>query len=183
MTKAATAWMLVQQHNSEDAIDSYLIREGELAKIAVLQYADWLVTTCNLALPDEFWRLPDPHPCAVSINVTDSDGDYCDLVNTIQRHTQCSAAYCLRKKGPQQEPKCHFDYPRPLQAESTLTFEKLSDNTIRATLTTKRDDPRINTHNRLMLQNWRANVDLQVIVDVNDTLPNMQQRVYLDLKA
>ena len=167
VTKAAAAWML-QQYDSEDTTNSDLIQEGEIAKTTVLQYADWLVTTCNIALPDEFWRLPDPHPCTVSIDkVTDSERDYCDLVNTIQHHTQCSAAYCLRKKGPQQEPKCRFDYPRPLQPKSTLTFEKLSDNTIRATLTTERNDPRMNTHNRLMLQNWRANVDVQVIVDVN----------------
>ena len=167
VTKAATAW-LTQQDNPDDASTSDLIQEGEEAKTAVLQYADWLVTTCNMALPDEFWRLPNPHPCAVSVDeVSDLERDYCDLVNTIQRHTQCSAAYCLRKKSPQQEPKCRFDYPRPLLPESTLTFEKLSDNTIRATLTTKRNDPRVNTHNRLMLQNWRANVDVQVIVDVN----------------
>jgi hypothetical protein len=99
VTKAATAWMLVQQDNSEDASNSDLIREGELAKTTVLQYADWLVTTCNLALPDEFWRLPDPHPCAVPIDITDPGRDYCDLVNTIRHHTQCSAAYCLRKKA------------------------------------------------------------------------------------
>ena len=121
-----------------------------------------------MSLPNELWQLPDPHPCAIPIvEVSDSDRDYCDLVNTVQRHTCCSAAYCLRKKGPLKELKCRFDYPRVLQAESTLTFEKLPDNMIRATLTTKRNDPRVNTHNRLMLQNWRANVDVQVIVDVN----------------
>lgn len=61
VTKAATAW-LAQQDNPDDASTSDLIQEGEEAKNAVLQYADWLVTTCNMALPDEFWRLPDPHP-------------------------------------------------------------------------------------------------------------------------
>ena len=166
VNKAAAAW-LAQQENP-DIVSPELLREGEEAKTTVLQYVDWLVTTCNMALPDEFWRLPDPHPCAVPTEeVGDSETDYCDLVNSIQRHTQCSAAYCLRKKGPQQEVKCRFDYSRPLQPQSTITFEKFSDNTICATVTTKRNDPRLNAHNRFMFQNWRANVDLQVIVDVN----------------
>ena len=49
---------------------------------------------------------------------------------------------------------------------SYLAFEKLTGGSIRATLTTKRNDPRVNSHNRLQLQHWRANVDLQIIVDV-----------------
>jgi hypothetical protein len=32
-------------------------------------------------------------------------------------------------------------------------------------LTTKLNDPRVNYHNHLQLQNWRGNVDLQIIVD------------------
>ena len=34
-------------------------------------------------------------------------------------------------------------------------------------MVTKRNDERMNSHNRVMLENWRANVDLQVIVDEN----------------
>ena len=36
---------------------------------------------------------------------------------------------------------------------------------MKATLITKRNDPRVNAHNRVMLQHWRANTDLQPIVD------------------
>ena len=43
----------------------------------------------------------------------------------------------------------------------------MGDGIIRATLLTKRNDPRLNSHSRLLLQNWRANVDLQVVVDVH----------------
>lgn len=56
---------------------------------------------------------------------------------------------------------------RPLQQTLSLQFEKLSDGTVRAVLTTKRNDPRVNSHNRLMIQHWRANVDIQIIVDVD----------------
>ena len=52
--KAATAWLL-EQENQHNAVNTDIIREGEVAKTTVLQYADWLVTTCNMALPDEFW--------------------------------------------------------------------------------------------------------------------------------
>ena len=143
------------------------IQEGEVAKAAALQYVDWLVTTINDSIPDDMWHVPIPHPCALNIKDIDdaSDDDYHDLVNTVQRHTRCSAAYCLRKKTGHQEQKCRFDYPRPHQEASTLQFEKFQDGTIRATLTTQRNDPQINSHNRVMLQHWRANVDLQIIVD------------------
>ena len=50
-------------------------------------------------------------------------------------------------------------------SDSSLNFEKLSDGSICGTLTTKRNDPRVNSHNRLTLQNWHANIDIQVIVD------------------
>ena len=40
------------------------------------------------------------------------------------------------------------------------------DGYVRTTVVTRRNDERLNSHNRVMLQNWRANVDLQVIIDV-----------------
>lgn len=57
-------------------------------------------------------------------------------------------------------------YPPEEQVSSTISFQKLENNTIQATLTAKRNDPQVNSLNRVMLQHWRANVDLQVIVDV-----------------
>lgn len=57
----------------------------------------------------------------------------------------------------EQTATCYFNYPRPMQADSTLAFERLNDGTIRATLTTKQNDPHINSHNQLLLQHWRAN--------------------------
>ena len=169
--KAAVGW-LASNRRQDDTYgdnDAQLIHEGEVAKTAVLEYADWLVTTMNDSIPDETWRVPVPHPC--TLNVTSlgdtDDSDYHDIVNTVQRHTRCSPTYCLRKKPGQQEQKCRFDYPRPLQQASTLEFEKLPDGTVRASLTTKRNDPRLNAHNHLMIQHWRANVDLQIIVDVD----------------
>ena len=169
--KAASAWLIQQELQQNDTTptpeQAQILQCGEEATTLVLQYADWLVTTCNQSIPNEFWSQPEPHPCAISFpQVADINGDYSDLVNSVQRHTQCSAAYCLRKKDNQDEPTCRFKYPHPEQTCSCLSFEKLTDGSIRTTLTTKRNDPRVNSHNRLQLQHWRANVDLQIIVDV-----------------
>ena len=100
------------------------------------------------------------------INDTD-DQDYCNTINTVQRHTRCSPAYYLHKKAGEQDQPCRFDYPQPLQPTSSLQFEKLNNGTLGVILTTKRNDPRINSHNWLMIQHWRANVDMQIIVDID----------------
>ena len=127
------------------------------------------MTTINNTIPDGHWTLPQPHPCTIIVtNVPNTalDEDYTNLVNTVQRHTHCSPAYCIKQKQNQQQPICRFGYPKECTDQIDITFEQLSSDDIRATLTTKRNDPRLNSHNRLMLQNWRANVDLQVIVDM-----------------
>ena len=168
---AAAGWLAEQeiktctdQDRKKELI--LVVQEGIEAKANTLKYADWLVTTCNASIPDETYSLPDPHPCAVAIDkIVDIDSDYHDMVNSVQRHTRCSSAYCLRKK-PGQEEKCRFDYPRPLLESSTFEFEKLDSGMIRTTLITQRNDPRVNSHNRVMLQHWRANVDVQIIIDV-----------------
>ena len=49
---------------------------------------------------------------------------------------------------------------------------------LRATLTTKRNDPRIKSHNRLMHQNWCANVDVQIIVDVTACMCTVYGEIY-----
>ncbi len=166
--KAAIGWFASEQTGDVSQSTMSLIQEGEQAKKTVLEYVDWLVTTCNSSIPSETWHLPHPHPCTKQPNrINDSDSDYEDLVNSVQRHTRCSAAYCLKKKPGQQEAKCRFEYPRPEQESTMISFEKLNDGHVRATLTTRRNDPRINSHSRVMLQHWRANVDLQVIVDIH----------------
>lgn len=50
---------------------------------------------------------------------------------------------------------------------TSISFEKLTNGQIKATLTTARNDPRINSHNHLMLHHWRGNVDAQIVVDVH----------------
>ena len=167
--KAAVGWLASNMHQGETDVDDDVdqrVKEGELAKAGALEYVNWLVTTMNDSIPDEMWRVPVLHPCALHVKeIGDTDDeDYYNIINAVQRHTRCSAAYCLCTKHGQQH--CRFDYPRPEQHASSLQFEKLQDGSVRALLTTQRNDPRVNSHNRIMIQHWRANVDLQVIVDV-----------------
>ena len=169
---AALGWMEEKSNESnktEANHNQHIILYGQHAKQRAIAYADWLVTTINDSIPDGYWTLPQPHPCTIRLtNVADIElnEDYSNLVNTVQRHTRCSPAYCLKQKQNQQEPACRFGYPKESTTQTEITFEHLTNGDLRATLTTKRNDPRVNSHNRLMLQNWRANVDLQVIVDM-----------------
>ncbi|CAB4005609.1 ATP-dependent DNA helicase PIF1-like [Paramuricea clavata] len=146
-----------------------VIRQGEDAEKLLRQYVDWLVTTFNEELPDENWRIPDPHPSAVSATTVDNrDNDYHRLVNTVERHTRCSPAYCLKQKRVDLLAECRFGFPKPLQEETELSLELVvgkNTKSVESELHTKRNDQRLNSHNRVMLENWRANVDLQVIVD------------------
>ena len=100
--KAAAGWLITQQDTTPN---EDILREAEEATQAVLQYADWLVTTCNDAIPDSTWHLPQPHPSSIlRCEIQDPEADYKDLVNSVQRHTRCSAAYCLRKKQVNKKP-------------------------------------------------------------------------------
>ena len=97
------------------------------------------------------------------------DDDYVDLLNTVQRHTRCNTNYCLRKKENETELKCRFNFPFQLCTSTKLDFEPVhtKDGTTKykAKIITKRNDSRLNNHQRLQLQGWRANCDIQVVVD------------------
>ena len=168
--KAAVAWLLENSNDMpmEDNQDiQQILEERKVAEKTALEYADWLVTTVNESMPDPTWRTPVPHPCALNITGMNDvdDEDYHNIVNTVQIHTKCSTAYCLKKKSAQQQLQCRFNFPHPEQLHSTIEFEQLENGDVRAVLKTKRNDPRINSHNRLLIQHWRANVDIQIIID------------------
>ena len=65
--------------------------------------------------------------------------------------------------------KCRFHFPFEQKPQTTLEFEEINsrdDNVkYRAKIVTKRNDSRINNHQRLQLQGWRANCDIQVVID------------------
>ena len=79
-----------------------------------------------------------------------------------------------------------------MKLQSTLnSFQQLEDRELtvdeithaKATLTTQRNDERINSQNRVMLQHWRANVlfkPLLTLTSVSGTWRSMQQKLNLD---
>ena len=86
-----------------------IVREGQEAESVICKYVD----TCN---PDSGnWVKPDIHPCRKNfddIQQIEWDEDYEDLLNSVQRHTQCSTAYSLHRKGRTDNYSCRFDYPK-----------------------------------------------------------------------
>ena len=158
------------------------IHAGQEAQATVIAYADWLVTTINDALPQNNWAVPSPNPSTISIeNAENFDTDHKALVNSVGRNTKCSTAYCIRIK-PGQQPTSRFNFPKDCQNETSvdfklfrparsedreLTVEEISQARVKATLTSKQNDETINSHNHVMLQHWRANVDLQVVFDTD----------------
>ena len=131
----------------------------------LLKYVDGIVTTINPAVLPDGSNVDDaptpktnPHICNKPYSeIEDINQDLADLIATCQRHTRCSAAYCLRTRDGQQ--KCRFGYPKPLQPETTVVTEDGEP-----VLFTKRNDGLVNSFNPVQLSAWRANVDMQYCV-------------------
>ncbi len=134
-------------------------------KQEAIQYINSVVTTVNPSIsldgsnPED--ALPpqtDPHVCNKRYDeVQDKQQDLAELVATCQRHTRCSASYCLRTKQGKQQ--CRFGYPKQLQ-----TLTEIANDSGELSLTTARNDCLINSFNPIQLSTWRANVDLQYCV-------------------
>ena len=134
----------------------------DAARAALIQHVDRIVTTINPAVLPGGSNVDEapspktnPHICnRPYTEVEDFVQDLADLIATCQRHTRCSAAYCLRTRNGQQ--KCRFGYPKPLQPETVLVTEDEEP-----VLLTARNDGLINSFNPVQLSAWRANVDMQ----------------------
>ncbi len=103
----------------------------------------------------------NPHVCNKPYSeVEDHQQDLNDLIATCQRHTRCSAAYCLRTKNGVQ--KCRFNYPKPIQPETVVVRDE--ENNQEPVLMTARNVGLVNSHNPVQLSAWRGNVDMQYCV-------------------
>ncbi|CAB3979507.1 ATP-dependent DNA helicase PIF1 [Paramuricea clavata] len=178
LTQTALKGFLAQKFKDEnDCSDTteldHDIEDGQKAADTVCQYVDWLLSTVNPNPPDEdMWIRPEVHPCQRNhhdIPEHEKQSDYVDLLNMVQRHTRCSTSYCLRRKSNETELKCRFHFPFDICPKTKLEFEKIhtsGDNEhYRAKIVTKRNDSRLNNHQQLQLQGWRANCDIQVVID------------------
>ena len=140
--------------------------DSDEGRLKLVSFVDSVVSTTNPAiLPDgsNASEAPlaktDPHICNKPYSeVEDIQQDLIDLIATCQRHTRCSAAYCLKTKNGQQQ--CRFGYPKPLQEDTVLR----TDERGQVEVVTKRNDAVINSFNPVQLQAWRANVDMQYCI-------------------
>ena len=176
LTEIALKGFLTQkQKDTADSVNTEKldqdIEAGKDAANKVCQYVDWLLLTVNPNPPHEdMWMRTALHPCQKcheDILDFELDNDYADLLNMVQRHTNCSTNYCLCFS--QSQLKCRFNFPFEHSANTRLEFEEVHSKgdkvQYRAKVVTKRNDPRLNNNRQLQLQGWRANCDIQVVID------------------
>ena len=154
----------------EDAPDvEKVLASGDVSsQQELVTYIDKTVSTLNPAVLPDGSNVADaplpktnPHVCNKAYSdVQDHHQDLCDLIATCQRHTRCSAAYCLRTKHGIQQ--CRFGYPKQLQPDTAIVRDE--ENNQEPVLITARNDGLINSHNPVQLSAWRANVDMQYCV-------------------
>ena len=105
------------------------ITAGNKAAEITCKYVDWLLSTVNPNPPDSaLWVRPRIHPCQKhyqDIPDCDMQNNFCNLLNTVKRHTHCSTSYCLRKKSVDSEPKCRFNFPVDSCFKTRLGFEEV----------------------------------------------------------
>ena len=129
---------------------------------------DYLISCVN-PVPHQEWVKPDIHPCRIDYQdaIQNMDDDYANLLNTVQRHTKCNSEYCLRT-NIEGEQYCRFHYPFELQDRTHIKYQKLttkSGTVIRPEIVAQRNDARLNRHQQILLQGWRANCDIQLVID------------------
>ena len=178
LTETALKGFLAQKYKNENNAPDTTeldqnIEAGKKAAETACQYVDWLLSTVNPMPPEEdTWVRPPVHPCQKhheDIPDYEQESDFIDLLNTVQRHTRCSTNYCLRKKHNESDLKCRFHFPFEHCLKTKLEFEEIHSKSdqvqYRAKIVTERNDSRLNNNQQLQLQGWRANCDIQVIID------------------
>ena len=145
--------------------------EGEAAEKRVCNYCNTLISTMNPLSPEQRQQFVagdhEEHACAKrctpEMTTEELDDDYANILNTVQRHTQ-HTSYCERKNFSG-EKVCRFGFPFDICNETSIDFEVKKDGHVSCILTTKRNDEMCNKHNRIQLQYFRSNVDMQIILD------------------
>jgi len=143
-------------------------------KEMLCDFHDQFVSTTNPA-PGLF---PGPnHPCQkLYTDVEDLEGDYAELVNRVQLHTKCSKDYCIRINKKTKKAECRFGYPKDIVKETII--EQKENGPI---ITTARNDPLVNSHNRILLQAWRANMDIKPIISSEFVLRSETSKILCEL--
>lgn len=80
-----------------DALSWLLKHNRHYSDVEINQ--DALKSLSNNSVPDDLLSVETEETCYMNDNFSCSDSDFEDLLSTVQRHTHCSSAYSLRRKG------------------------------------------------------------------------------------
>ena len=134
----------------------------------IKHYFSRIITASNL---DPFRPRP-PRDCLLEDYLTPEarkgwnfEEDHCNLCNRSQKHgaivkgqRRCNPAQC-HKRG-----SCRFHFPYPLAPEPLAHIEN-PDREARKRFAPARNNPWLNQHSKAVLLGWRANTDLQPVLD------------------
>lgn len=140
-----------------------LINVGKISEKIIIDYTNTLLTAMNPRTDIQEACVPNPHPCSLDQNLIkpeDKNEFYESIVNCCQRHQCRLENYCKSSK----KETCRFNYPMEISEATHIEFIE-SGNSVRAQIFLKRNDTNLNMHNRIICQNWCANVDMQIILD------------------
>ena len=151
-----------------------IVSDGEDAKKLVEEFYDTYITAMSpLDEPGSFEK-PSVHPCAQDCTDMKTDQekqqDLINLVHACQCH-KCQAGYCLKSKLVKGDKKqfCRFNAPWDVKPTTELIFEKmeLKKGGVKwvAKIAPKRNDKNISEYNAAILRHWRANINIQIVLD------------------
>ena len=172
---------------------------GNDASEIIRRYADWLLSTCSPHAYTDSGRedgsqplkfeVPDYHPANKLYGNVNTNRDYAELLHKVERHSQCRKGSCKRPVKGGKYSTCRFKFPKDLEKVTRLVFKKTQRGSYKVELATKRNDARVNSHNRTMLQHWRGNIDVQIVLDARvcarylakySTKGEVKSKAYLD---
>ena len=107
----------------------------------------------------------------------DLEDDHCNLCNCCQKHGALIAG--CRRCVPSQCHKCgscRFHFPYPVTPEPLAYVENTESRTHKRFSPT-RNDAWLNQHSRAILIGWRANTDLQPVLDCNAAIKYISKYV------
>ena len=128
----------------------------------------------NLDVPENGnWIRPNMYPCKKKfpdLCQSELDDNTTDLSNLVQRYTRRNSGYCFWTKNKDAGGQyCRFNFPFQLCTKTHVEYERIHSKSANIKCSPnnvlQRNDLRLNKHNRIHFQEWRANVDIQPMSD------------------
>lgn len=79
------------------------------------------------------------------------------VVQRVQQHRFYEGAPCRRNNA------CRFGFPKPVQKSTSVTVDRAGNGALRVNVNCMREDSNTNNYNDMLLQTWRANMDVKLI--------------------